>query len=276
MSDVVNIFSIPSSPSSALSTLLPTLTTVLTTIGTIVAAALGATIFKWYESWHNAELASRALSGLTSNFARHCIYNMIRITQIYSRSPSEFLSDTLLQKQKFVLYIVSDATKDRMQLIGTDLIFRFEALFLRLRNFNIEIEFALKNKTANEDLKKVLDYIFFRNLQLVEASHKLANDFDKLIKDSKNINYSTRLFYIWKHRGTIFNKNDFQPCSVKKYEPLSSQPFIDTVDSILKIYLEYEGSEAGEYSSMIQTYNRINLEYNGDQSEWFGVKWTKR
>jgi hypothetical protein len=136
MSDNVNV----------LSAVLPTLTAVGTTI--LAAALGGSTIFKWYESWHNAELASRALSGLTSNFARHCIYNMIRIAQIYSRSPSEFPSDTLLEKQKFVLYVASDATRDRMHLIGTKSIFRLEALFLRLRNFNIEIDFALKNKTA--------------------------------------------------------------------------------------------------------------------------------
>ncbi len=64
MSDIVNV----------LSAALPALRTVGTTIvAAAVAAATGATIFKWYESWHNAELASRALSGLTSNFARHCI-----------------------------------------------------------------------------------------------------------------------------------------------------------------------------------------------------------
>jgi hypothetical protein len=80
MSDIVNIFSIPSSTSSVVSAVLPPLTVVG---GTIFAAVLGATIFKWYDTWHNAELASRALSGLTSNFARHCkiherIYDILR------------------------------------------------------------------------------------------------------------------------------------------------------------------------------------------------------
>jgi hypothetical protein len=139
--------------------------------------------------WHNAELASRALSWLTSNFARHCTYNMIRIAQNYSRSPSEFPSDTLLKKQKFVLSVVSDATRDRMHLIGTKLIFRLEALFLRLLNFNIEIYFVLKNKLANNDTKKVLAYIFLKNGKLAEVSHESADQFDKLIGVSMNMHY---------------------------------------------------------------------------------------
>jgi hypothetical protein len=186
MSDIVNIFSIPSSTSSVVSAVLPPLTVVG---GTIFAAVLGATIFKWYDTWHNAELASRALSGLTSNFARHCIYNMIRIRQIRCLSPPEFPSDTILEKQKFSLRVVSDATRDRMQLIGTDLIFNLEALFLRLRNFNIEIDFALGNKTATDDIGIILDYIFLKNMQLVEVSDAIAGKFDKLVVDSKNTRY---------------------------------------------------------------------------------------
>jgi hypothetical protein len=273
MSDVVNIFSIPSSTSSVVSAALSALTTVGTTIvAAAVVAALGATIFKWYETWHNAELASRALSGLTSNFARHCIYNMVRITQ-YSLTPSEFPSDTVLKKQKFDLSVVSNATKDRMQLIGTDLIFDIEALFLRLRNFNIEIEFARKNKTANNDIKTVLDYIFLKNMQLAARSHRLAKAFDILIKDSNDTKYPTRLCYIFRKRRTIFNKNDCQP-GAQKLDRLSSRPPPCKVDCILKTYLDYEDSEKKEYGELIKTYKEIYDDYPGYQPEWFGVKWT--
>ncbi|MGH6812525.1 MAG: hypothetical protein ACREDM_09315 [Methylocella sp.] len=249
----------------------PIITVSTTIVAAAVVAALGATIFKRYESWHNADLASRALSGLTSNFARHCIYNMVRITQFYNGSQSEFPSDTILKKQKFVLSVVSDATKDRMQLIGTGSIFMLEALFLRLRNFNIEIEFARKNKTA--DIKKVLDYIILKNMQLAARSHSLANDFDELIEESKNIKYFMRLFYIWQARRTIFNKNDFPP-GAQKLDRLFPRPSTSTVDSILKTYLDYEVSQAGEYSSLKETYKRIYDAYPGYQPEWFDAKWT--
>jgi hypothetical protein len=265
MSDIVNVLSPAQSA----------LTTVGTTIvAAAVVAALGATIFKWYEGWHNAELASRALSGLTSNFARHCIYNMVRITQ-YSVSPSEFPSDTVLEKQKFDLSVVSNATKDRMHLIGTKLIFKLEALFLRFRNFNFEIDFALKNKTASGDIGKVLDYIFLKNTQLAYRSHRLANDFDTLIKYSKDTKYPTRLYYIWKKRRTIFNKDDYQP-GAKKLDRLFSRPPKFKVDTMLKTYLDCEDSEAGAYSSLKETYNRIYDAYPGYQPEWFGVKWTTK
>ena len=179
MPDIVNIYTTQSSASSILTTLLPTLLTFGSTIG---AAVVGLTIFKWYESWHSGELASRAIAGITSNFARHSIYNMVRITESYERSPFEVPSQSLLKKQEFVLTVLSDDTKDRMQLIGTDLIFKLEHLYLRLRNFNIEIEFVRNNvPQSDDDLKKILDYIFLRNMRLALA-YKIAAEFDAMIK----------------------------------------------------------------------------------------------
>jgi hypothetical protein len=107
---------------------------------------------------------------------------MVRITETYERSPFEAPSQSLLKKQEFVLTVLSDGTKDRMQLIGTDLIFKLEHLYLRLRNFNIEIEFVRNNVPhSDDDLKKILDYIFLRNMRLALA-YKIAAEFDAMIK----------------------------------------------------------------------------------------------
>ncbi len=248
---------------------------VLATGGTtFIAAAVGVTIFKWYESWHQAELACRALSGLTSNFARHCIYNMIRITQLYAQDTYDTPNDTLLEKQKFVLAVLSEGTKERMQLIGTELIFCIEHLFLRIRNFNIEIEFVRRNKVLNEDLKKALDYLFFRNVQLAEISYIIAGKFDELIRDSKKTPYFLRFLYIWRNRGTLFNKGEFSKFSTKSIHSLSRWPPPDSVAQMLKVYLEHEGFEAEQYEQLIKAYDRIGREYNNEQREWFGMKWT--
>ncbi len=215
---------------------------------------------------------------LTSNFARHCIYNMIRITQVYEKSPSKLLSDTLLRKQKFLLYVFSDATKDRMQLIGTEMVFNIEALLLRLRNFNIEVNFALKSDIYGDDLKKALDYFFLRNLQLAIALHEIAGKLDELINSSKKTRYSKRMYYICCNKGTIFNENDFKDGSKKTFAGLSTHPDIGEVNNMLRIYLDVDNKriETKEYSALSQMYVRIDSQYKGDEREWFGAKWRKR
>ena len=107
---------------------------------------------------------------------------MVRITESYERSPFEVPSQSLLKKQEFVLTVLSDGTKDRMQLIGTDLIFKLEHLYLRLRNFNIEIEFVRNNvPQSDDDLKKILDYIFLRNMRLALMAYKMRDHHRTLV-----------------------------------------------------------------------------------------------
>jgi hypothetical protein len=177
---------------------------------------LSVTIFKWNESWHNAEQVSRALFGLLLNYTRHGIANMAKITDEYENDTKRSHScripaEEMLLRQKYEMVGLTDTTKERMQLLGPSIIYGFERLSLVIRNINIEIDATLRRLNQGKHLdyearERDVESIFRRNLRIVVLADEIASQIGRLLAKNKTTSYIERFVYIFNNRGTIFNR----------------------------------------------------------------------
>jgi hypothetical protein len=200
------------SDGTSLKDLVPLITALIGFAGLI----LSVTIFKWNESWHNAEQVSRALFGLLLNYTRHGIANMAKITDEYENDTKRSHScripaEEMLLRQKYEMVGLTDTTKERMQLLGPSIIYGFERLSLVIRNINIEIDATLRRLNQGKHLdyearERDVESIFRRNLRIVVLADEIASQIGRLLAKNKTTSYIERFVYIFNNRGTIFNR----------------------------------------------------------------------
>lgn len=195
--------------------LTPIMAAFITAAATLIAATFGlslsATLFKWNESWHNAEQVSRALYAILSNYARHGVANMRALVSEFDESSSSFKvpAKEVLQRQKFETVDLSEKTKERTALMGEDIVYLIERLVLVIRNVNYQIDGAIYRRDSGEhkyieSRKYDMEDIFVRNLRIVMMANDIASQFNILLEENKRMTYSGRFKYIVEHRATIF------------------------------------------------------------------------